>query len=160
MLTLHEQYERLATSDEERQLAYRGLFATELDEKELGELRDTVNRGWPLGSDRFKDEIERALQCAARPPKRGRPSRKSELTLVAKRRQPVYRTESYTDHVYSLSFIGLGHRRPARPCAPREAAPSLSNRHSSQPPFCAPATSLLPPRAPSGLARRELTGSR
>ena len=40
LLTLHEQYERLATSDEERQLAYRGLFATELDEKELGELRD------------------------------------------------------------------------------------------------------------------------
>ena len=66
LLALHEQYERLATSDEERQLAYRGLFATELDEKELGELRDTVNRGWPLGSDRFKDEIERALQCAAR----------------------------------------------------------------------------------------------
>ena len=83
----------LATSDEERQLAYRGLFATELDEKELGELGDTVNRGWPLGSNRFKNEIKRALQCAARPPKRGRPSCKSELTLVAKRRQPVYRTE-------------------------------------------------------------------
>jgi len=28
---------------------------------ELGEIRDTVNRGWPLGSERFKDEIERAL---------------------------------------------------------------------------------------------------
>ena len=27
----------------------------------LGEIRDTVNRGWPLGSERFKDEIERAL---------------------------------------------------------------------------------------------------
>ena len=93
LLAVHEQYERRATSDEERQLTYRGLFATELDETELGELRDTVNRGWPLGSDRFKDEIERALQCAARPPKRGRPSRKSELMLVAKQRRPVYRTE-------------------------------------------------------------------
>lgn len=93
LLAAHEQYERLATSDEERQLANRGLFATELDEKESGELRDTVNRGWPLGSDRFKDEIERALQCAARPPKRGRPSRKSDLMLVAKQRRPIYRME-------------------------------------------------------------------
>ena len=93
LLAVHEQYERRATSDEERQLTYRGLFATELDEKELSEIRDTVNRGWPLGSDRFKDEIERALQCAARPPTRGRPSRKSDSMLVAKQRRPVYRAE-------------------------------------------------------------------
>ena len=33
-----------------------------------------VNRGWPLGGQRFKDQIEAALQCAARPPMRGRPS--------------------------------------------------------------------------------------
>ena len=59
----------------ERQLAYRVLFGSELDSSELGEIRDTVNRGSPLGSGRFKDEIERALACAVRPPKRGRPTR-------------------------------------------------------------------------------------
>ncbi len=60
---------------EERQRAYRELFRVELDAKDLGEIRDTVNRGWPLGGERFKDEIEKALKCAARPPKRGRPAR-------------------------------------------------------------------------------------
>ncbi len=65
----------IVLNEEERQRAYRELFRSELDSSELGEIRDTINRGWPLGSERFKDEIERALKCAARPPKRGRPAR-------------------------------------------------------------------------------------
>ena len=71
LVAMHEQYERLGKTDGERQLAYRDLFRSELDSTELSEIRDTVNRGWPLGGERFKDEIERALACAARPPKRG-----------------------------------------------------------------------------------------
>lgn len=35
------------------------------------EIRAAVNRGSPLGSDRFNDYIEQARQCAVRPPKRG-----------------------------------------------------------------------------------------
>jgi len=73
LLSAHEQYERLGRSAEQRQHAYRELFHIELDSNELGEIRNTVNRGWPLGGERFKNEIENALQCAARPPKRGRP---------------------------------------------------------------------------------------
>ncbi len=73
LLAMHEQYERLGRSDQQRQQAYRDLFRAELDARELSEIRDTANRGWPLGSDRFKDGIERALNCAARPPLRGRP---------------------------------------------------------------------------------------
>jgi putative transposase len=75
LLTTHHQYDRLGTSAEDRQQAYRELFRSELDSGELAEIRNTVNSGWPLGSDRFKDEIENALKCAARPPKRGRPAR-------------------------------------------------------------------------------------
>ena len=93
LLAAHEQYERLAGSDDARQLAYRELFATELDQKELCEIRDTVNHGWPLGCDRFKDEIERALHCAVRPPKRGRRARNPDLTPVAKQRRAIYRVE-------------------------------------------------------------------
>jgi REP-associated tyrosine transposase len=74
LLSSHEQYERLGNSAQERQSAYRELFRSELDASELSEIRDTVNRGWPLGGERFKDEIERALKCAVRPPKRGRPT--------------------------------------------------------------------------------------
>ena len=50
-----------------------------LDIRELDEIRYTVNRGWPLGSDRFKDEIERSLKLAVRQPKRGRPARSTIL---------------------------------------------------------------------------------
>ncbi len=75
LLSTHEQFERLGETPEERQRAYRELFRVELDAKDLGEIRDTVNRGWPLGGERFKDEIEKAPKCAVRPPKRGRPSR-------------------------------------------------------------------------------------
>ena len=74
LLSTHEEYERLGRTPEERQQAYRELFRSELDSDELKAIRDTVNRGWPLGGERFKDEIEQALKRAARPPKRGRPS--------------------------------------------------------------------------------------
>ena len=73
LLTTHEQFERLGATAEKRQQAYRELFRSELDSSELSEIRGTVNRGWPLGSERFKDQIELALQRVARPPKRGRP---------------------------------------------------------------------------------------
>ena len=70
-----KQFERLGQTAEERQGAYRALFRSELEPKQIEEIRDTLNKGWPLGSERFKDEIERALRRAARPPKRGRPTK-------------------------------------------------------------------------------------
>ena len=79
LIAVHEQYERLGKTNDERELAYRNLFRSGLDSSELGEIRNTVNRGWPLGSERFKDEIERALACAVRPPKRGRPTRSTMM---------------------------------------------------------------------------------
>lgn len=93
LISAHDQYQTLGVSDEERQLAYRELFATVLDTKELAEIRETVNQGWPLGGDRFKDEIELALLRKARPPKRGRPPRQPAAPLVAKQRRSVYRAE-------------------------------------------------------------------
>jgi putative transposase len=75
LLSNHEQFERLGRAAEQRQQAYRELFRTELDSSELTEIRNTVNRGWPLGGERFKDEIEQALKRAARPPRLGRPPR-------------------------------------------------------------------------------------
>ncbi len=75
LLSTHEQYERLGRTVEERQQAYRELFRSELDPGEIAEIRNTANRGWPLGGERFKDEIEQALKRSARPPRRGRPPR-------------------------------------------------------------------------------------
>jgi putative transposase len=80
LLSTHDQYKRLGNTSEERQQAYRELFRSELDSSELTEIRDTVNRGWPLGTERFKDQIETALQRVARAPKRGRPARQTSLS--------------------------------------------------------------------------------
>ena len=51
------------------------LGQADVDTGGLEEIRDTVNKGWPLGSERFKNEVEAALQRATRPPKRGRPAK-------------------------------------------------------------------------------------
>ena len=75
LLVEHEPYARLGRTPVERQEAYRALFRHELGDAALAEIRSTVNRGWPIGSDRFKNDIEQLLRRAARPPKRGRPAR-------------------------------------------------------------------------------------
>jgi len=90
LLSAHERYESLGDHGESRQQAYRELFRTELDRKELADIRDTANRGWPIGGNRFKDEIERMLGQAARPPKRGRPAQRRLVTLL-KQRRTLYR---------------------------------------------------------------------
>ena len=75
-LVLHHEYQALGLTPSERQEAYRASFRESLDARGLEEIRGTLNRGWPLGGEQFKDEIEAALQRAARPPKRGRPTMK------------------------------------------------------------------------------------
>jgi putative transposase len=74
LLTEHEPYARLGRTPIARQEAFRALFRDQLDDAALAEIRSTVNRGWPIGSERFKNEIEQVLRRAARPPKRGRPA--------------------------------------------------------------------------------------
>lgn len=56
-----------------RQLAYRGLFRQLVDDKELEEIRASVNGGLVLDGDRFKDAIERAVARRVRPSRGGRP---------------------------------------------------------------------------------------
>jgi len=95
LLSTHVQYQLLGNSADARQQAYRALFVSELDARELGEIRIAVNSGWPLGRDRFKDEIERVLARAARPPKRGRPAKEEapRMAHTVRQRRAVYRVE-------------------------------------------------------------------
>lgn len=65
------QYERLGSPGHERQTAYRALFKAHVDAKTLAEIRHATQKGWALGSDRFKNEIERLLQRRTRPLPRG-----------------------------------------------------------------------------------------
>jgi putative transposase len=76
LLTAHETYCALGTTSGERQAAYRALFAEGLDGEQLDALRDSIQRGWAPGSDRFRREVEAASGRRADVPRRGRPPKK------------------------------------------------------------------------------------
>ena len=71
LLTPHAEYLALGQHSEEREAAYRTLFDVHLDAKTLMEIREATQKGWVLGNDRFKDEIERQLERRTRPLPRG-----------------------------------------------------------------------------------------
>jgi len=73
LLAEHECFDRLGVTVEDRRDAYRALFRGYIDQRELQEIRETANRGWPLGSEQFKDQVEMALRRTVRPGKQGRP---------------------------------------------------------------------------------------
>jgi putative transposase len=52
-----------------------------LSQKELIELRDTVNKGWVLGSEGFKKMLETELNRRVQPAKRGRPRKKPTVSV-------------------------------------------------------------------------------
>ncbi len=69
----HPNYLKLGTTPEKRIHNYRELFAGEVDNDLLHEIRDNTQKGMAIGSDRFKEEVEvlTGRRCKAR--KRGRP---------------------------------------------------------------------------------------
>ncbi len=62
---------RLGNTEEERQSAYRSLFRGRLPERQLSEIREATNKGWVLGDDRFKAQIEVKTGRRAAPLGRG-----------------------------------------------------------------------------------------
>ena len=57
-LTSHEEYMRLGLDDLARQTAYQALFASAIDQGDLAAIRDCTHKGWALGGERFRAEIE------------------------------------------------------------------------------------------------------
>lgn len=72
----HSCYLALGATDETRQAAYQELFHHQVDEVSLKAIRQAVNSGTALGSERFKDEIEAALARSVRLGAPGRPRKK------------------------------------------------------------------------------------
>jgi len=58
LLTPHPLYRRLGATDEGRQAAYRSLFRGRMPERDLEAIRMATHKGWVLGDDRFKQQIE------------------------------------------------------------------------------------------------------
>ncbi|HEY9446003.1 MAG TPA: transposase [Burkholderiales bacterium] len=69
----HDEYLALGVDAEHRHAAYRDFCGRRIKQDQLDDIRMSTNKGWPLGRDRFKDEIEMTLSRAVRPAKRGRP---------------------------------------------------------------------------------------
>jgi len=61
----------------DRQSVYRGLFAEGADSDELALLRCALQTGTPLGSEKFKAEIEATLDLKVGFVRRGRPRKTS-----------------------------------------------------------------------------------
>jgi len=72
----HACYLALGATEEIRQAAYQALFRHQMDEASLKAIRESVNSGTALGSERFKDEIEATLARSVRLGTPGRPRKK------------------------------------------------------------------------------------
>lgn len=58
LVSPHEVYTRLATHRAARHSAYRGLFDILLDETTITTIRNATQKGWALGSRKFRKEVE------------------------------------------------------------------------------------------------------
>ncbi|EDN68771.1 Protein of unknown function DUF1568 [Beggiatoa sp. PS] len=58
LITPHDCYLSLGKNDEERQENYRSLFNHKIPDDTLKEIRETINKAWILGDNRFRQQIE------------------------------------------------------------------------------------------------------
>jgi len=78
VVTPHEQYRALGPDARARQAAYRTLFNVELPESALTTIRDSTNKGWPIGGKRFREEVAELLARRTQPAFRGRRARRKD----------------------------------------------------------------------------------
>jgi len=75
LIKAHDVYKKMGMNKDERQSAYRQLFQLTIGKTELDALREATNKGWELGGDPFRAEIEQlsGRRSIAKP--RGRPKK-------------------------------------------------------------------------------------
>ncbi len=83
VVTPHELYEALGSTDSYRQRVYFELFKNAVEEQDLRAIRESTNKAWVLGDDRFKEKIQAALDRQAMPKARGG-DRKSKDYLASR----------------------------------------------------------------------------
>ncbi len=74
LLTPHSLYQRLGGTPAARQQAYRALFRHHLSGETLDAIRESTNKAWVLGSEKFKDRLAKKLDRRVAPLPRGRPA--------------------------------------------------------------------------------------
>lgn len=101
LITPHGSYMDLGRSYAVRQQAYRALFKAHMDEEVINAIRSAWQTGTPLGNDRFREKIERALKTKVGYSKRGRPRKQTNGIIAGKKGLP---------HLFSLEDAALGMR--------------------------------------------------
>ena len=86
LVTPHKQYKRLGSKLEERQSGYRQLFRSKIPEATLGEIRESTNKAWVLGSEKYKSKIANKITRPVQSTRHGG-DRKSKLFKIGKRRK-------------------------------------------------------------------------
>ena len=71
----HSLYWALGNTPFQREAAYMSMVEQGLSDEELAAISVAVLKGWPLGSDAFKAELERKTKRQVLPAKRGRPAK-------------------------------------------------------------------------------------
>ncbi len=73
MITDHALYWALGNTPFQREAAYKELAERQLSAAQLAVIEAAVLKGWPLGTDAFKAELQRKVTRQVLPAKRGRP---------------------------------------------------------------------------------------
>lgn len=63
----HALYLALGNTEVERKLAYQNLFTSRLSDYTIQTIRDTTNKSWVLGDEKFIKKISKALSRRAKP---------------------------------------------------------------------------------------------
>jgi putative transposase len=73
LITDHSLYWALGNTPFQREAAYKSLIQVPLTPEQMKVINMAVLKGWPLGSDTFKAELEHKASRQVLPAKRGRP---------------------------------------------------------------------------------------
>ena len=73
LVTEHALYWALGNTPFQREAAYTQMAGLSLSKAELDSINKAVLKGWPLGSDAFKADLQQRTQRQVLPAKRGRP---------------------------------------------------------------------------------------
>ena len=82
MITAHQLYLALGRNKASRNQAYRNLFQVHMADNITGEIRVAWQTGTPLANDRFKEQIEKALNTKIGYARRGRPKIESKICKI------------------------------------------------------------------------------
>ena len=71
LVTPHDLYTKLAANANKRRKKYSDLFAHHISQTSMDEIRSATNKAWVIGSDSFKEKIEKLTGRQSAPKLRG-----------------------------------------------------------------------------------------